>query len=89
MKVSCSLDDTVLPWKPLRHQRKQLQTRFRAQQAVAEMAWWLAPSLATTLRQKVARHSRRMTASPPGRRGTPPAEWTTRKAFASRGAQQE
>ena len=47
------------------------------------MAWWLAPSLATMLRQKVARHSRRMTASPPGRRGTPRAERTTRvQAFA-------
>ena len=62
MKVSCSLDDMspVLPWKPLRHQRKQLQRRFRAQQAVAEMAWWLAPSLATLVEVRDARrHSYR------------------------------
>ena len=68
------LDDgsPVLRRKPLQHQLLPLP-------GVAERAWWLAPSPATTLRQTVARHCHRTIVWPPERRGTARGESTGRR----------
>ena len=80
--ASCLLDDgsPVLRRTPLQHQRKQLQRRRPARQVVAEMARWLVPSPATTLRQTVVRHCHRMIVWPPGRLGTARGESTARRS---------